>query len=106
MSTQVQPVQSISSRLVATGTVTLLAGATDTYIGKNNRQDRLQFIVTNLDASAMLKLQTTAKVNLATLFPQRSFIIETRADLKIYNPNGSSVQYEVCELYPDTGNAT
>jgi len=101
MSTEIQR---IPTRFVGSGTVTLLAGASQQFVGSNARQDRIQFVVTNLDATQILKLQTLNSTTLATIFPQRCFTLETDADFQVYNPNGNSVQFEVAELYPDDAN--
>ena len=105
-------VQRPPTRLVASGTFTLLANSStrqDTnaaayFAGGNNRQERIQIIITNLDAALYIKWQTGNGLNAGSIFAQLPWTIETSADILLYNPNGSNVQVEVCELYPDTGN--
>ena len=91
----------IPTRIVPT-VGTLLAGATKQFLGRNNRQDRVQFNLTNMDPTQVLWLQTSNGVNCVPVYPQRTFAIETTADLQLYNPNANPVQYAVCELYPGT----
>jgi uncharacterized membrane protein YgcG len=92
------------TRLVASGTITINAGASATFPGLSARQDRLQIVITNLDVASSVKVQTMAGTNFATIFPQRNITIETNADIQINNPSGAPVQVEVCELYIDLGN--
>jgi len=96
-------VQSQPTRIVPSGSVTVTAGTSVKYIGQNSRQDRVAAIITNVDASLSLKVQTVAGVNFATVFPQRSFLLSSCDDFLVQNPNGADVIVQVCELYPDTG---
>jgi uncharacterized membrane protein YgcG len=98
-------VQRPPTRIVASGTLSLAAGASVTIPGGNARQDRIQVIVTNLDTILNLTLQTVNGQDWATVFAALPWTVETTADFVIYNPNGSAVSYQVGELYPDTGNA-
>jgi hypothetical protein len=97
-------VQRPPTRIVASDTLTIAAGTSKQFIGSNGRQDRVQFIVTNLDSLNSVKLQALNGRNFGTVFPLGNLTVETSADLQIYNPNGSDIQVEVCELYPDIGN--
>jgi hypothetical protein len=97
-------VQRPPTRIIASGTITITAGKSAAFGGSNSRQDRFQFVVTNLDAALSVKLQTLSGANFATVFPQRSVTIQSSADFIVANPNGSDVQVEVCELYPDIAN--
>lgn len=93
------------TRIVASGTITIAAGSYADFIGSNARQDRIQIIITVLDPVLNLKVQTLNGVNFGTVFALLPWTVETSADIRIYNNNGSDVQLEVGELYPDTGNA-
>src|SRR6266568_678119 len=103
---QIPLVQRPPTRIVASGTITVAAnGGVQAFVGSNARQDRIAIIVTNLDAVLSLKVQTLNGLNCATIFAQLPWGLETSADIQIQNPNGSDISIEVCELYPDIGNA-
>lgn len=100
---QFQISQRIPTRIVPSGTITLTAGSSQTFAGSNARQDRVQIVVTNLDGSQNLKVRSANNISALTVFPQTSITIETSADVVIYNPGSNSMDFEVLELYPDTG---
>src|SRR5215471_7875427 len=91
------------TRIVPSGTLTLTAGTSAQYSGSNQRQDRIEFIITNLDSSNNLKLQKNGQYYM-TIFASSNISLETNDDITVVNASSGSVQYEVCELYPDTGN--
>lgn len=97
-------VQRIPTRIVPSGTITLNAGASQTFPGSNNRQDRVQFVITNLDGSQLLKLTTTNGGIWGSVLASTKETYETSADIVVLNPGSNSVQFEVGEFYPDTGN--
>src|SRR5436190_12618210 len=84
-------VQRIPTRLVPSGTLTINAGAKVQFPGSNARQDRVQVVITNLDGSQLVKIQTLAGVNWATVFGQTFMTFETSVDFQIYNPGANSV---------------
>jgi len=91
--------------MVPSGTITLGAGASQTFPGTNSRQNRVQIVITNLEnvGGQNLKIQSANAVNGATVFPQTAETFETSADIVIFNPGSNSMDFEVMEFYPDAG---
>lgn len=104
----VPPVQRPPTRIVPT-VVTLAAsgsaGSSVNVPGSNARQDRLQFVITVMDPTLAVDLQTLNGVNFGAAFAQRPLTIETSDDFVVSNPNNATVAIRIAELYPDTGNA-
>lgn len=106
----VQPVRRQPTRIVPTETILGAAGSgTDvlTLIGSNNRQDRLQIVITCMDAALYLDLRVLPGGTgsaWGAAFAQRPITFETSFDFVISNPNNSPVTVRVAEFYPDTGN--
>lgn len=96
------------TQLIASGDISLAAsgsaGSTYTVSGSNARRDRIQFIITVMDAALYVDLQTLAGKNFGAAFAQRPLTIETPDDILISNPNAQAVVIRIAELYPDTGN--
>lgn len=84
-----------------TGDKTLNAGLTDTYNGLDGSAVRKQFIVTNLEtvAGTTLLIQDPAGNNGVTVYPQQSKTFESGGTIKINNPNGTPIHYEVMETF-------
>lgn len=101
----ISPIRLLSTRIKASGTLTLAHGASQDYPGEDAKSYRRQFVITNLDATNPLKLcATNYGTNIAwcTVWPQTSITLETSADVRVYNPHGAdSVDYEVGELFYD-----
>lgn len=106
----VQPVRRQPTRIVPTETILGAAGSgTDvlTLIGSNNRQDRLQIVITCMDPTLYLDLRVLpggAGSAWGAAFAQRPITFETSFDFVISNPNASPVTVRVAEFYPDIGN--
>ena len=101
---EVPIVQRPPTRIVPGGIVTVPAGKSLQFPGSANKQARIQFFATCMDAGLPLYLQTFNGGNFLPLFPQRPLTIETDDDIQIFNPNATDVQAMVGELYPGTGN--
>lgn len=97
-------VQRPPTRLVASDTISIGAGKAIPFYGSNNRQDRIEIIVTNLDLQTLIKIQKLNGVNAMTVFPQTAEGLETNDDVQVYNGGANAVNVEVCEIYPDDGN--
>ena len=80
------------------------AGSTLSVSGSNARWDRIQFIITVMDAALAVDLQTLNGKNFGAAFAQRPLTIETSDDILISNPNNATVAIRVAELYTDTVN--
>jgi hypothetical protein len=99
---QIPIFQRTPTRLVPGGNdITLLAGTSVQFPGSNQRQDRIIIIFTNLDLGLNLTIRNFAHVNCFTVFPQQAEIIESNADMEIYNGGALSMVVQVCEFYAD-----
>lgn len=94
-------VRPILTRIVPAGITNLGAGQAAQFIGVNERQDRVQFQVTNMDANLPLYVQSLNGVTFDVLYPQQTHAYPTSADLQVYNPNAQGVNFTAGELYPD-----
>lgn len=93
-------------RIRASGTIALAAGSSDLYSGSDARQDRYQFICTNLSTTLDLKLLDERGVPFMTIFPRTALTLLTNQNISVYNADpGTAVNYEVCELFFDEGTA-
>lgn len=100
----VSSVTLIPTRLVGNGSQSILAGASVSWPGVVSRQQRVRFVVTNLDptASNWLKIVDSRGQILTTAFPQVPIGIDSTDDISIYNPQGTPISYEFMEWYADT----
>ena len=91
------------SRIKASDTYSL--GATTKYDcpGQIGRMTRRQLIVTNLSATLDIKIRTANSINLMTVFPRTALTVVSTDDLNVYNPNGSAINVEICEVMHDEG---
>ena len=91
------------SRSKASDTYSL--GATTKYDcpGQIGRMTRRQLIVTNLSATLDIKIRTANSINLMTVFPRTALTVVSTDDLNVYNPNGSAINVEICEVMHDEG---
>lgn len=102
---QVPLIQRVPTKIVASGTLTLNGANPTQFFGSNTRRDRIQFVVTNLSNAVLIQVQTVNGVPWMTVFPQRVITIESGDDFQLCDPTGAGgVQFQVGELYPDTGN--
>ncbi|SRR6266404_690445 len=97
-------VQRPLTRIVPSGDISLAAGQSQQFSGGNARQNRIQFVITVMDALLYVDLQSFAGKNWGAAFAQRPLTLETSDDIQVTNNNGSTVIIRVAELYPDTGN--
>ncbi len=96
-------VKPFPTRLVPSGTINIAANGTQLFLGTSARQERMKFIITNLDPTLAVVLCTNAKpagVPFLTVFPQTSIQIENGQDIVVANQNGTPVAIQVLELYP------
>lgn len=93
-------------RMVAHGTESLAAGASASYSGVDNRNKRLALIISNLDAALVLRLCKANGEIFSTIWPLVTHSFPISEDIKILNPNGAPVSYQVGELFFDPGTET
>lgn len=93
----------VPTRLITSGVQTIAPGQIDSYPGLNARQKRFQFVLSILDAGVHLNLYDASGTGrlIAYAFGERSFTLETSADIKIYNPEAVNVTYVFLEIYPE-----
>jgi len=98
-------VANVPTRVKPSGTITITAGQTVVFSGTDNKQTRIAFVVTNLDASNVLNIQTSPQGrDWGTVFARGYFAVSFSGDFQITNLSAGSIQCQVAELYPDTGN--
>lgn len=87
------------TRIVASGTLTLAAGAQTLYRSKSGFTRR-QFVISNLSRLYVLKVKTTDGLEFCTVQPTFSLTLEMSDDFIVKNPDATeSVDYEVGEIY-------
>jgi hypothetical protein len=97
-------VQPYSTRIMASGIVSLAAGAADSYSGENARQKRWQFICSNLDSTNSLYLRKATGLVFLPVNPGESKTVDSTEDIQVYNPSSTdAVNYVVCERFMDAG---
>jgi len=93
------------TRLAPTPPFTLTAnGGFVDFVGSNGRQDRIQIVVTNMDPALYIYWGTLSGAICGAIFAQLPWTLETSADIRLINPQGSDITVIVSELYPDIGN--
>lgn len=85
------------------GTQSLAAATAVGFSGTDNRETRVLFIISNLDAALVLKIRDASGKVKATVFPVQTLAFPYTEDIQVYNPNGSPVSYEVDELFGNPG---
>ena len=92
------------TRVKPHGKVTIAAGDVYDISGSDSRQERVAIVITVLDAVEYLEIQTPNGVTWSAAFAQLPWAMETPADIRLFNNNGSAVQVTIGEFYPDIGN--
>jgi hypothetical protein len=60
---------------------------------------RKDFVVSNLDTSLSLQVRDSAAAVALTVFPRQNITLPISGAVELYNPNGSAVQANVCEVF-------
>lgn len=83
----------------ASGTVPAAGEITFNGIPSGNQVRRKYAIITNLDAANPLKIRDLNSNNMATVFKEQNFVVDSSAGFIIGNETGSGIAYEVAEIW-------
>jgi len=78
---------------------TLASLGVATFSGLDGVKVRKQIIVTNLDAANSLRVLDANNNCIGVVFAASAWTVETSGQVKVYNPNGAGVDYNVGQIF-------
>ena len=88
-----------TSAVAYSGTVTNPVPVIFNGVPSGTQTRRKYAIVTNLDAANPIKIRDLNGNNMATVFKEQNFIVDSSAGFEIFNETGAGIAYEVAEFW-------